>query len=114
MRPTSFNELTLDRIWRDESTTHGHNYVTCGGGCIFTTDNQRTKLSCRGLFVIIQCYRWETNFEQLEGSNIYLSPISQIPYGVPGRASAGRSVSSKRVLFGHAGYGQRTCLDNEH
>ena len=49
----------------------------------------------------------------MEGSNIYLLFISQIPYGVRDRANARRSVSSKRVLFSHVGYGQ-TGLENEH
>ena len=51
MRSTSFSKFTLGRIWRDESTACGYHYVTCGGGSISTTDYQRSKLSCRGLFV---------------------------------------------------------------
>ena len=112
-RSTLTSEFTLGRIWRDENATRGYHYVTCRGRSISMTDNQRIKLSCRGLFVIIQHHHWKTNFKQLEGSNIYLPFISQIPYGVRDRANARRSVSSKRVLFSHVGYGQ-TGLENEH
>ena len=72
MRSTSFSKFTLGRIWRDESTACGYHYVTYGGGSISTTDNQRSKLSCRGLFVVIQRYHWKTDLEQLVGSNVYL------------------------------------------
>ena len=37
-----------------------------------TTNNQRSKLSCRGLFVVIQRYHLKTGFKRLEGNNIYL------------------------------------------
>ena len=105
MRSTSSSEFTLGRIWRDESATHGYHYVTYSGRSISTTDNQRSKLSYHRLFVDIQHHHWKTNFKQLEGSNIYLPPISQIPYRVRDRESARKPVSSKRVLFGHVGYG---------
>ena len=45
------------------------------------------------------------SMESKEGGNIYLPPISQIPYRVRDRASARRLVSCKRVLFGHVSYG---------
>ena len=79
MRSISSSEFTLGRIWRDESVARGYHYITCGGGSISIIDNQRSKLSCCGLFVVIQCHHWKTNFEQLKGSNIYLPPIGQIP-----------------------------------
>ena len=113
MRSTSSSKFTLGRIWRDESTARGYHHVTCGGRSISTIDNQRSKLSCCGLFVVIRRYHWKTNFKQLEGGNIRLSPISQIPYRVRDRASVRRLVSSKRVLFGHIGYG-RARSHNEH
>ena len=72
MRSTSSSEFTLGRIWRDESVARGYHYVTCGGRSISARDNQRSKLSCRGLFVVIQRYHWKTDFKQLKGSNIYL------------------------------------------
>ena len=72
MRSTPSSKFTLGRIWRDESAARGYHYVTCGGRSISTIDNQRSKLSCRGLFVVIQRYHWKTDFKQLEGSNIYL------------------------------------------
>ena len=113
MRSNSSSEFTLGRIWKDESAAHGYHYVTCGGRSISTTNNQRSKLSCCGLFVDIQRHHWKTNFKQLKGSNIYLPPISQIPYRVRDKASARRSVSSKRVLFGQVGHG-RARSKNEH
>ena len=63
MRSTSSSKFTLGRIWRDESATRGYHYVTCGGRSISTTDNQRSKLSCHGLFVIIKHYHRKTNFK---------------------------------------------------
>ena len=99
MRPTSSSEHTLGRIWKDESISRGYYYIACSGRSISATNNQRRKLSCGGLFIIIQCHHWKTNFEQLEGSNIYLPPVSQVPYRVQGRASARRPVSSERMLF---------------
>ena len=112
-RSTLSSKFTLGRIWRNESTAHKYHYVTHGGRSISITDNQRSKLSCRGLFIVIQCHHQKTNFKQLEGNNIYLPLISQILYRVRDRANAMRLVSSKRVLFGHAGYG-RASLDYKH
>ena len=53
MRSTSSNEFTLGRIWGDKSAARGYHYVTCGGRSISTIDNQRSKLSCHGQFVVI-------------------------------------------------------------
>ena len=72
MRSTSSSKFTLGRIWRNESAACRYHYVTCGGGNISITDNQRSKFSCRGLFVVVQCYYWKTDLKQLEGSNVYL------------------------------------------
>ena len=105
MRPTLSSKLTPGGIWRYEGTTRGYCYIAYGGRSISTTDNQRGKLSCGGLFVIIQCHHWETKFEWLEGSNVYLPPVSQVPNKVRGRVGAKRPVSSERMLFSHVSYG---------
>ena len=39
-----------------------------------------------GLFIFVQCHYRKTNPEQLEGDNIHLPSISQIPYRVRGQA----------------------------
>ena len=78
-RSTSSSEFTLGRIWRNESATRGYRYVTSGGRSISTIDNQRSKLSCHGLFIVIQHYHWKTNFKQLEGSNIYFPFFYEVP-----------------------------------
>ena len=48
LRPIKF---ALSKIWRNESTTNGHYYSTYSGRS--TTDSQRSKFSCRKLFVFL-------------------------------------------------------------
>ena len=45
-------------------------------------------------FIFVQCHYRKTNPEQLEGNNVYLPSISQIPNGVWDRPSTRRSVGS--------------------
>ena len=54
--------------------------MACSGGVIPTANNQVSQFPCGGLFVLVQCHYWKTNSKQLEGSNIHLPSISQIPY----------------------------------
>ena len=39
MKPNSFSEFALSRVWRNESTACRHHYITCGGKAIPTIDN---------------------------------------------------------------------------
>ena len=46
-------------------------------------------------------------------TNVYLPPVSQVPYRVRGKSSARRPISSERMLLSHVSYG-RANSNNEH
>ena len=78
-RPAPQSKLPLGRLWWNEGAACWHSYITCGGGSISATGNQRREFPCGRLFVLLQCHNWKTNFKQLEGCYIYLPPIYQVP-----------------------------------
>ena len=105
-RSTLSSKFTLSRIWRNESATYRHYYITCNGRSISTIDNQRSKLSCHGLFIVIQRYHWKTNFKQLEGSNIYLPFFYEVPNKLRSGSRARKPINRQKMLSSHVGHGQ--------
>jgi len=67
--------------------------------------------SCCRLFILVQCHYWTTNFEQLEGYNVHLPLICQIPNEVWHRRRRSRISSdslkkARRFVLG----AMKTCL----
>ena len=105
--------FAIDRVWRNEGATFRHHYITYSGGIIPIADNQVSQFLRGGLFILVQCYYWKANSKQLEGSNIYLPSVSQIPYEVWDRTSTRRSIGGKIMLLSHDGF-RRVGAGNEY
>ena len=62
-RSTSSSEFAFDKVWKNESATCRHHYITCGSGGIPTTDSQRRKFPCGRLFILLYCHNRKANFK---------------------------------------------------